>query len=72
MPGAAASVTVASIAPGPAITAKSPSSTPRSDALVNWMQRYAPDAYANTWFVFTSDHGDMQGDTSSLAQDLRL
>ena len=26
------------------------------------MQRYTPQAYANTWFVFTSDHGDMQGD----------
>jgi len=30
--------------------------------LVNWMSRYAREAWANTWIVFTSDHGDMQGD----------
>jgi arylsulfatase len=30
--------------------------------LLNWYGRYQPKAFANTWFVFTSDHGDMQGD----------
>jgi arylsulfatase A-like enzyme len=30
--------------------------------LTNWMRRFQPDAWANTWIVFTSDHGDMQGD----------
>ena len=30
--------------------------------LLNWMQRQRADELANTWFVFTSDHGDMQGD----------
>jgi arylsulfatase A-like enzyme len=30
--------------------------------LMNWMQREMPRVLANTWFVFTSDHGDMQGD----------
>ncbi len=30
--------------------------------LMNWMRRYHHDALADTWFVFTTDHGDMQGD----------
>jgi arylsulfatase A-like enzyme len=30
--------------------------------LMNWMRRFQGDALANTWFVFSSDHGDMQGD----------
>ncbi|MFO7976138.1 MAG: arylsulfatase [Candidatus Hydrogenedentota bacterium] len=30
--------------------------------LLNWMQRERPGMLANTWFLFTSDHGDMQGD----------
>ncbi|NLF32859.1 MAG: arylsulfatase [Planctomycetes bacterium] len=30
--------------------------------LMNWLTRYQRDAIPNTWFVFTSDHGDMQGD----------
>jgi arylsulfatase len=30
--------------------------------LMNWMHRYQPAVLADTWFVFTSDHGDMQGD----------
>jgi arylsulfatase len=30
--------------------------------LINWYQKNDPEGYANTWFVFTSDHGDMQGD----------
>jgi len=30
--------------------------------LLNWMQRHAPKVLANTWFLFVSDHGDMQGD----------
>ncbi|MCK5844418.1 MAG: sulfatase-like hydrolase/transferase, partial [Victivallales bacterium] len=30
--------------------------------LDNWLRRNQPEAYANTWFVFTADHGDMQGD----------
>jgi len=30
--------------------------------LINWMRRDARDLMSNTWIVFTSDHGDMQGD----------
>ena len=30
--------------------------------LTNWMRRFQPEAWANTWVLFTSDHGDMQGD----------
>lgn len=30
--------------------------------LMNWMRRHASKDLANTWFLFTSDHGDMQGD----------
>ena len=30
--------------------------------LLNWMRRFRPRSFANTWFVFASDHGDMQGD----------
>jgi arylsulfatase len=30
--------------------------------LMNWMRRFQPEAWANSWIVFTSDHGDMQGD----------
>jgi arylsulfatase len=30
--------------------------------LVNWMERFDRDTFNNTWFVFTADHGDMQGD----------
>lgn len=30
--------------------------------LMNWMQRYAGGTLDNTWILFTSDHGDMQGD----------
>lgn len=30
--------------------------------LMNWMSRFQRQALRNTWFVFTSDHGDMQGD----------
>jgi len=30
--------------------------------LRQWLSRYDRDAYANTWWVFTSDHGDMTGD----------
>jgi arylsulfatase A-like enzyme len=30
--------------------------------LINWMSRFAPAALRDTWFVFVSDHGDMQGD----------
>ncbi|NQT52509.1 sulfatase-like hydrolase/transferase, partial [bacterium] len=30
--------------------------------LLNWMNRFQPQAMQNTWFLFTSDHGDMQGD----------
>lgn len=30
--------------------------------LLNWLRRHDPEALANTWFVFTADHGDMQGD----------
>ena len=27
-----------------------------------WFKRFQPETYDNTWFVFLSDHGDMQGD----------
>ena len=30
--------------------------------LMNWLRRHQPDTFANTWFVFTSDHGEMLGD----------
>lgn len=30
--------------------------------LINWMTRFQREAFANTWFIFSSDHGDMQGD----------
>ncbi len=30
--------------------------------LLNWMERYSRQKLDNTWFLFTSDHGDMQGD----------
>jgi len=30
--------------------------------LTNWMQRDLPHELANTWILFISDHGDMQGD----------
>jgi len=30
--------------------------------LMNWCHRFQFEAYRNTWFIFTSDHGDMQGD----------
>lgn len=30
--------------------------------LMNWISRFQRQAMNNTWFVFTSDHGDMQGD----------
>ena len=30
--------------------------------LMNWLRRHQPDAFANTWFIFTSDHGEMLGD----------
>ena len=30
--------------------------------LLNWMQRFDANAYQNSWFLFTSDHGDMLGD----------
>jgi len=30
--------------------------------LMNWMRRFQREAFQNTWFLFTSDHGDMQGD----------
>jgi len=30
--------------------------------LINWMSRFGRDMLANTWFLFTSDHGDMLGD----------
>jgi arylsulfatase A-like enzyme len=29
--------------------------------LLNWMRRTQPKVFANTWFILTSDHGDMQG-----------
>ena len=30
--------------------------------LINWIRRYDSESYRNAWIVFTSDHGDMQGD----------
>lgn len=30
--------------------------------LLNWLRRHDPAALDNTWVLFTSDHGDMQGD----------
>jgi arylsulfatase len=30
--------------------------------ILNQLQRFDPEAYRNTWFIFVSDHGDMQGD----------
>jgi arylsulfatase A-like enzyme len=30
--------------------------------LMNWMRIYRREMFRNTWFLFTSDHGDMQGD----------
>ena len=30
--------------------------------LDNWLRRNQPETYADTWFVLTADHGDMQGD----------
>jgi arylsulfatase len=30
--------------------------------LMNWFGRYQRDAFADTWFIFTSDHGEMLGD----------
>jgi arylsulfatase len=30
--------------------------------LINWLMENRPEEMANTWFVFTSDHGDMLGD----------
>ncbi len=30
--------------------------------LKNWMEWHEPEAWSNTWVVFTSDHGDMVGD----------
>ena len=30
--------------------------------LMNWLSRHQRDAFANTWFIFTSDHGEMLGD----------
>jgi arylsulfatase A-like enzyme len=30
--------------------------------LTKWMRRFDRPAFQNTWFIFTSDHGDMQGD----------
>lgn len=30
--------------------------------LTNWLSRFQPEVLMNSWFVFTSDHGDMQGD----------
>jgi arylsulfatase A-like enzyme len=29
---------------------------------MNWMSRFQGEALAESWIVFTSDHGDMQGD----------
>ena len=29
---------------------------------MNWYSRFQPEALANTWFIFASDHGDMVGD----------
>ncbi|MBM3216402.1 arylsulfatase [Candidatus Poribacteria bacterium] len=30
--------------------------------LRNWLSRYQPQTLRNTWFLFSSDHGDMMGD----------
>lgn len=30
--------------------------------LLNWLRAHRSEQLANTWFLFTSDHGDMQGD----------
>jgi arylsulfatase A-like enzyme len=30
--------------------------------LINWLHDYDKETYKNTWFIFTSDHGDMLGD----------
>ena len=30
--------------------------------LMNWFRRHQPDTFADTWFIFTSDHGEMLGD----------
>lgn len=30
--------------------------------LLNWFTKEQREAFTNTWFIFTSDHGDMQGD----------
>jgi len=30
--------------------------------LLNFMNKFEPEAMKDTWFIFTSDHGDMQGD----------
>lgn len=30
--------------------------------LINYMERFCAKQLTNTWFIFTSDHGDMQGD----------
>ncbi|MBM3211637.1 arylsulfatase [Candidatus Poribacteria bacterium] len=30
--------------------------------LMNWIRRFQREDFQNTWFIFTSDHGDMQGD----------
>ena len=30
--------------------------------LINWMQKYNMEMYRNTYFILTSDHGDMLGD----------
>ena len=29
---------------------------------MNWFRRHQPDTFADTWFIFTSDHGEMLGD----------
>lgn len=38
--------------------------------LLNWMARERPTMLATTWFLFTSDHGDMQGDHHLWRNDL--
>ncbi|CAI8025084.1 Arylsulfatase [Geodia barretti] len=30
--------------------------------LMNWFRRHQQDTFADTWFIFTSDHGEMLGD----------
>ncbi len=30
--------------------------------LINWIRKNQPELLRNTWFIFTADHGDMQGD----------